>query len=452
MKKISRRSFLQASGVAAVAGAFAACSSETESATTTTNSTATTTTTDSTAEAVVEDVEISFGWWGGDSRHEYTEGLCDLYSEENPNVTFSLEPAAWDSYWEKIVIQAAGGTMPDVLQMDYGYIVTYANNETLYDMSAMIDDGIIDVSAMDPNLLATGVVDGQTVGIPVSQSARAMIYNTASLAAAGLDVPSTDWTWADFLEMCKTYTEKTGNYAVSDYSNATEMIQYMVRQEYDAMYLEDGTGFAVDYDAFIPFFQLWADLRECGAIFSPDEYVTIKDLPVDQSLIATDTALFLYNSNTYAAMSNDHCFLCLPPYADSGKNTAWARPGMFYSIAATSDETSAKAAGEFMSWILNSTDVADVQGVDRGVPSSSTVCDYLLSNPDIDPQDQDTFDYFALLTEFGGECPPPEPAALAEVKDEMERCLEALLDGQYDVEAAAKDFYDTATAVFARNN
>ncbi len=451
MKKISRRSFLMATGAVAMAGALAACGAETAS-TDTTSSTVSSAADASSADAAPADVALSFGWWGGDARHAYTEEICNIYAAENEGVTFDLQPGSWSSYWEKIVIQAAGGTMPSVLQMDYGYIVTYANNETLYDMSTFIDDGTIDVSKMDPNLLSTGEVDGKLVGIPVSQSARAMIFNQNALDEAGLEAPATDWTWADFIAMCKTYSEKTGNYAMSDYANATELVQYMVRQEYEDMYLPDGTGLAVEAEAFIPFFQLHADLRDAKAICSPDEYVTIRDLPVDQSLIATDKALFLYNSNTYAAMSNDHCFLCLSPYSESGKNTAWARPGMFYSIAATADEATARASAEFINWILSSTDVADLQGVDRGIPSSGEICDYLLANPDIKPQDQDTFDYFALLTEFGGACPPPEPAALAEVKDEMERCIEALLDGQYDVEAAAKDFYESATAVFARNN
>ncbi len=446
MKKITRRSFLQATGAATIAGALAACSDETGA-----SSTATSVSADVASDSVETqaDILLGFGWWGGDSRHEYTETLCEMYSEEKPNISFDLQPGSWDSYWEKIVIQAAGGTLPTVLQMGGGYTTTFSNNDVIRDLTDYTKSGALDVSAIDANLLNTGVIGGKLVGIPISKSARAMIYNTVSLEAAGLDVPSVDWTWADFLDMCKTYTEKTGNYAMSDYNDASTLLQYMVHQENDSLYNDEGTAFAVEYEAFIPFFQLWADLRACGAIFSPDEYVTIKELPVDQSLIATDKALFLYNSNTYSSMSNDHCFLCLPPYSDSGKDTAWFIPGMFYSVATSASEEEANAGIAFMSWLINSNDAGAVQGFERGIPAASTVCDYLFTSG-ISEQEQDVVNYFSVLEEHGGPSPITDPAVLPEIIDELDRCLEAMLDAQYDAESAAKDFHESASKIFAR--
>ena len=71
---------------------------------------------------------IKITWWGGDSRHTYTQELLDAYTAENPNVEFEATPAGWEGYFDKLSTQAASGSMPDIVQMDYLYIATYAKN------------------------------------------------------------------------------------------------------------------------------------------------------------------------------------------------------------------------------------------------------------------------------------------------------------------------------------
>lgn len=39
-------------------------------------------------------VELSFMWWGGDSRHEYTQELIDMFEAEHANI--SIEPIFTD--------------------------------------------------------------------------------------------------------------------------------------------------------------------------------------------------------------------------------------------------------------------------------------------------------------------------------------------------------------------
>lgn len=65
------------------------------------------------------DITIRIAWWGGESRHTYTQQLLDLYTESHPNVHFEASPSGWDGYFEKLSTQAASGGMPDIVQMDY---------------------------------------------------------------------------------------------------------------------------------------------------------------------------------------------------------------------------------------------------------------------------------------------------------------------------------------------
>lgn len=99
------------------------------------------------------DVTIKITWWGGQSRHDYTQKLLDTYTQSHPNVKFEAVPSGWDGYFDKLATQAASGAMPDIVQMDYLYITTYAKNHSLADLKPYMDDGTIDVTNIDRSLL-----------------------------------------------------------------------------------------------------------------------------------------------------------------------------------------------------------------------------------------------------------------------------------------------------------
>ena len=133
-----------------------------------------------------DDVTIRITWWGGESRHGYTQELLDLYTQSHPNVHFEASPSGWDGYFEKLSTQAASGSMPDIVQMDYLYISTYATNNTLADLTPYIQDGTIDVSGIDENILNSGKMNGVQAGLPLSIALTAVGYNPSVLEKAGV--------------------------------------------------------------------------------------------------------------------------------------------------------------------------------------------------------------------------------------------------------------------------
>ena len=124
-----------------------------------------------------EDVTLKFTWCGGQTRHELTQQLLDKYTELHPNVKFEAVPSGWDGYFDKLATQAAAGAMPDIVQMDYLYISTYAKNSSIADLTPYIEDGTIDTSSIDENLMKSGEIGGKTVGLVYSSSLLAMGYN-----------------------------------------------------------------------------------------------------------------------------------------------------------------------------------------------------------------------------------------------------------------------------------
>lgn len=156
------------------------------------------------------DVTIRITWWGGESRHTYTQQLLDLYTQSHPNVHFEASPSGWDGYFDKLSTQAASGGMPDIIQMDYLYITTYVNNGTLADLTPYIQSGAIDTSNIDDSMVNSGKIGDIQAGFPLSSSLLAVGYNPSVLAQAGVETPTSDWTWEDWISINQQIKDKTG--------------------------------------------------------------------------------------------------------------------------------------------------------------------------------------------------------------------------------------------------
>jgi multiple sugar transport system substrate-binding protein len=91
----------------------------------------------------------------------------------------------------KALLAAQQGNSPDVLIVDNPVVSTLAEAGVL----TTTDEVKIDTSAVAPNLLAAGQLDGKTYGIPIGANTLALYYNKKVLDAAKVD-PGTVKDWA----------------------------------------------------------------------------------------------------------------------------------------------------------------------------------------------------------------------------------------------------------------
>jgi multiple sugar transport system substrate-binding protein len=90
----------------------------------------------------------------------------------------------------KVLLAAQQGTAPDVLIVDNPVVSTLAQGQILTDTGT----AKVDTSAIEPNLLAAGQLNGKTYGIPIGANTLALYYNKNVLQAAGVD-PATVKDW-----------------------------------------------------------------------------------------------------------------------------------------------------------------------------------------------------------------------------------------------------------------
>jgi len=73
------------------------------------------------------ETSLALAWWGNPTRNKNTQAQIDAYMKANPNVKIQPQPGEFASYWERLATQTAGGTAPDIIQMDMAFISEYGN-------------------------------------------------------------------------------------------------------------------------------------------------------------------------------------------------------------------------------------------------------------------------------------------------------------------------------------
>lgn len=412
--------------------------------------------TEGTSESSGEPVTIRITWWGGQGRHDYTQKLLDVYSEAHPNITFEAMPSGWDGYFDKLATQAASGSMPDIVQMDYLYITTYAKNNSLADLQPFIEDGTIDVSKIDEKLLNTGKINDKMTGLVLTNSFISMGYNPEVLAEAGVEEPDSNWTWDDFIAMSKTIKDKTGKYALSNGPvDDTNFFNYWVRQHGESLFSDDKKSIGYQDDKiFSDFIAMWADQMKAGQVPNPDEYAAIQTLGQEAGPVVTGDGTMVIEWNNYASKVssvNDKIKMVTPPLlAGSDSKGLWLKPGMFFSIADTSKVK--KEAAEFIDWFVNSEEANDIINAERGTPVSSTVREYMVNSGNLSSQQQEMFEGVDNALALCGETPDPDPVGMSEVNEAFKNAAYSAFYGQVTPEEAAAKFRKDADAILARNN
>ena len=401
-------------------------------------------------------ITLKFTWWGSQSRHDYTQKILDAYTAEHPNVTFEAVPAGWDGYFDKLSTEAASGSMPDIVQMDYLYISTYAKNNSIADLQPYIDDGTIDVSGIDEALLNSAKINGKMSGLVLSTSLVTFPYNPEVLQAAGVEAPEAGWTWDDFIAMNQKLKEGgVTDAAVINPSLDTNLYNYWVRQHGEQLFSDDqkSIGYADD-QLMADYIKLFKDAMDQDLVPTPDEMEQIETLGLEAGPVVTGEGAFTQNWNNYSTLvsgTNDKIKMVTPPTIGAeDKKGLWMKPGMFLSIAETSPHK--KEAAEFINWFLNSEASNDIMMAERGTPSSSTARDYLTGSGKMAPQQQDMFAYVDTASAMAGETPAPDPTGMSEVNKAFADACNAAFYEQMSPEDAAASFRKKADEILARNN
>jgi len=150
-------------------------------------------------------VEITYYTFSAAPDHlEELDQMIQLFEASHPNIKVKVETAPFDDYFTKLQTLIAGGTAPDVFELNYENFVTYADKGLLLDLSPLMQaDTSLDTSVYSERANQAFSYNGMQLGLPATFSTVMLFYNKDLFDQAGVDYPTADWTWADAVEAGK---------------------------------------------------------------------------------------------------------------------------------------------------------------------------------------------------------------------------------------------------------
>ncbi|MEK4194016.1 extracellular solute-binding protein [Paenibacillus sp. FSL L8-0323] len=390
-----------------------------------------------------EPVTLRIAWWGGDTRHSYTQQVIDMYEAKYPNVTIEPEYASFDDYWKKLAPQAAANRLPDIVQMDISYINQYGSNGQLEDLKPYLNSQI-QVGDVNENVLSTGVIGEKQYGIPLGVNVLGFQYDPELLKKAGVDSIPENWTWDQYKEIAAK-AKSAGLYM--DGSMAADVFfNYYLRTKGLALYNNDGSALGYEDDAlFTDFFGMLSGLIKDGAVPSQDKLSQNKGV-IEESDIVKGTGIGVWQwSNQYVALQiavNRPMELAQMPGPDMDKGL-YMQPSMYWSI--TSNSKVKEEAAKFVDFWINDVEANNLIKGERGVPISSKIKESVATQ--LTDSGKQVFKFVADMERTTSPMSPPvgSPEVVALLTD----LAEQMNFGKIDPAAAAAQFRKEANSILS---
>ncbi|WP_420112999.1 ABC transporter substrate-binding protein [Pseudactinotalea sp.] len=321
-----------------------------------------------------EQVTITMTWWGNDDRADRYNQAIELFNEEYPNITVQASFSAWDDYWTARATEAAGNSLPDVMQTDLAYLSQFGNRSQFLDLTPYIDNGI-DGSGMSESLLDSGKVGDALVGIPQSTNTLALFYNPATLATLGVDAPEAEQTWDEFVQWNVAAAEAGAGldpqlWGTGDFTGVFWLfVQHLVQEGVD-VFTDDGQVAFGEQD-IVDWLNVTAPLRDADQFMSPEATAQLDPLGgFTANLVGTEFSWDNFLAG-YLTDSGAESIEMLPlPVGSNGEHGQFFKPSMLLSASANSEHPEAAAA--LIDFITNDPEVGTIFGTSRGVPASES--------------------------------------------------------------------------------
>ena len=180
---------------------------------------------------------IRFAWWGGAGRHEVTLKAIALFEQRNPGVKVKAEYMGFHGYLERLTTQIAGGSEPDVMQINWAWLAMFSKKGNGFtDLEKY--RSLMKLDQFAPEDVQSGMVAGKLNALPTGYAARVLLWNKTSFDRAGLPIPT---TWDDIFAAGPRFKAKLGDQAYPLDGELYDMMllaQAYVQQKYGTPYVD----------------------------------------------------------------------------------------------------------------------------------------------------------------------------------------------------------------------
>lgn len=133
---------------------------------------------------------------------ENLQKIVDAFEEANPDIRVEVTTLPYGDYFTALQTDLAAGTQSDVFDIEYANYAEFQANGVLAPIT------VSDPSVYRQSVLEAYQTDGTQYALPSSFSDVVLYYNKDLFDAAGLEYPSSDWTWADEKAAAEALTDE----------------------------------------------------------------------------------------------------------------------------------------------------------------------------------------------------------------------------------------------------
>ena len=336
---------------------------------------------------------LRFAWWGGAARHAATLKAAALFEARYPGVKVKCEYMGFNGYLERLTAQIAGGSEPDVMQINWAWLAMFSKRGTGFtDLQAFAP--LLALDQFSPEDLAMGRVAGKLNALPASFTARIFLWNKTTFARAGLALPR---TWDELFAAGEVFNAKLGprHYPLDGELYDMMLLSHAYTHQRTGMpFVKAGAAqVAMTPDAATMWVQTYRRLvtRHVATPLPLRASLGGAEKPTEQQQDWTvghwagnytwDSAIGLRAGTLQKGQSLALGeFLTLPDAANSGM---FGRPAVMYAVGRSTKQ--AQLAAQLVSHMLTDAGAARVLGRTRGAPAAKLPFEALLRDGQLPP-------------------------------------------------------------------
>ncbi|WP_434564705.1 ABC transporter substrate-binding protein [Thermoanaerobacterium thermosaccharolyticum] len=328
-----------------------------------------------------KEITLRFSWWGGDTRHQATLNAIKLFEQKYPNIKIKAEYGGFNGYLDKLTAQIAGGTAPDIMQLDWNWLWIFSKDGSgFYDLNNLSKELELDTN-YSKNDLGLCTINGKLNAIPVSLNSMLLYYNKTTFDNLGVSIPK---TWDDLLNAGNTFYSKGGYYPLALPPYVAWLLSMSYAMQVTGKNFMDSNGKLTftedDIKIALEFYKKLLDNHVTPPIQKIENEGGTGIMPTIEQLPSFLDGKFAGEYQWISALdpmvtplkqkNMEVAFGGIPIIDNAKVSGLFGKPSMV--IAINKNTKYPKEAATFLNFILNDPEGVKAMGLQRGIPLSNS--------------------------------------------------------------------------------
>ncbi len=321
--------------------------------------------------------QIRFSWWGSMPRYQKTSAIIDLFEKQYPGAKIIKESSDFNSYFDKLGVEAAGHSQPCAITMQSRFFTQFANAGAFRPLDDLVAQKKISLDGIAPSVIASGRgADGKLYVIPHGIYGITLLFNRTMFEKYAIPLLPADASWDDLAATAKVAATKLpkGIRAIVLLGGEWDSFYSFVGGQGEQVFSSSG-GIGFSQATLTKWFAMWEDLRKSGAAFSADEMAEVMRQTVEDGPIATARAMIDIRAPNQLQLNmdviNKHGSYLLDiqklPRGPSGVGEVIGTDGI--GIGANCNADDARVAAAFIDFFTHDAEAQRIYASDNGVVS-----------------------------------------------------------------------------------